>query len=67
MVTSCEGATELLRRLRSEGTELSVALDQMRGRGFGIIPVMKALREVEGINLREAADLLEERGDAKQF
>ncbi|MGC4120825.1 MAG: hypothetical protein QM765_40865 [Myxococcales bacterium] len=60
-------AAEVLRALRLRGKTVEESLVAMTGKGLGIIPVMKALRDVEGMTLREALDLMERLGGASAW
>jgi hypothetical protein len=60
-------AIEMLRELREHGVPLERVLDEMKMKKYGLIPVVKALRAVEGMDYAEAVDAIERRGDYDQF
>ncbi|RKI58739.1 hypothetical protein D7X55_26785 [Corallococcus sp. AB049A] len=60
-------AVDVLSELRGRGLTVEQALNEMRGMKLGLINVVKALRAVEGMRLRDAVDLMDSRGDSKEF
>lgn len=60
-------AVQLLKELRQKGLSLDRALDELREKKFGLLPVIKALRAVEGVSYADATAILERRGDYKSF
>ncbi|HYH98780.1 hypothetical protein [Hyalangium sp.] len=60
-------AIDMLRKLREQGVPLERALDEMKMKKYGLIPVVKAIRAVEGLSYAEAVDTIERRGDYDQF
>lgn len=62
-----EKAEAMLRELRGRGLTVEQALNEMRGMNLGLLNVVKALRAVEGMGLTDAVQLIDSRGDYKEF
>ena len=46
---------------------MNEALDEMKGMRLGLINVVKAIHVVEGVSYSDAVELLESRGDYREF
>jgi hypothetical protein len=66
-MTVQEEALETLKKLREDGVPLERALDEMKLKKYGLIPVIKAICTVERMSYAEAIDTIERRGDYDQF
>ncbi|WP_140873911.1 hypothetical protein [Myxococcus xanthus] len=60
-------AVEILRDLRNRGWSLDGAIGELKKMKFQLIHVVKAIHVVEGIGYTEAAEVIERRGDYKEF
>lgn len=60
-------ACDELRALRKEGLSVDEALDRMKGRGFSLPAVTRALRLAEGLEYSTIKRLLTRRGDWDEF
>lgn len=61
-----EQAVKRLSALRGQGMTLDQALDAMLlDDRYGLIDLAKAIRDVEGVHLRDAVGILDRRGDIR--
>ncbi len=49
---------EELKTLRAQGLSLESALEKMLDESRNLLPLIKAIRDVEGVSLRKASDIL---------